>query len=199
MDRMNDLTTGAKIVLGSTIAFLIVSFFTWFDYTGPGSDQLNAIGADTGITMWHGVGVVAGLIAIALLVWQAIRLANIELEIGVTPSMVTAALAVVLLIFAFIRWIDKPGGDFVGRTFWSWLGLAFAIVAAVGAWMNMRAVGEGLGDVRASVAGAAAAARGAVERDEQAGATPQPPAPAEPAAPSETATPPADEPDAPSA
>jgi len=40
MDRMNDLTTGAKIVLGATIAFLIVSFFSWFHYTGPGKDEL---------------------------------------------------------------------------------------------------------------------------------------------------------------
>jgi hypothetical protein len=187
MDRMNDLTTGAKVVLGSTIAFLIVSFFTWFDYNGPGSDQLDALGADTGITMWHGVGVVAGLLAIALLVWQAIRLANINLEVGVTPSMITAALAVLLLVFAFIRWIDKPGGDFVGRTFWAWLGLALAIVTVVGAWMNMRATGESLSDVRASVAGAAAAARGAVDRDEPA-STPAPSTPSEPAAPSEPAS-----------
>ena len=116
--------SGAKIVLGATIAFLILSFFSWFHYTGPGKDELDAIGADTGITMWHGVGWIAGLLAIGLLVWQAIRLANIELEIGVTPSMITAALALLVLIFALIRWLDKPGGDFVGRTFWSWLGLA---------------------------------------------------------------------------
>jgi hypothetical protein len=182
MDRMNDLTTGAKVVLGATIAFLIVSFFTWFDYNGPGSDQLSAIGADTGVTMWHGVGVVAGLVAIALLVWQAVRLANLQFEVGVTPSMVTAALAILLLVFTFIRWIDKPGGDFVGRTFWSWLGLAFAVVVVVGAWLNMRATGESLADVRASVSGAAAAARGAVERDDKPAATPPPATPSEPAA-----------------
>jgi hypothetical protein len=188
MDRMNDLTTGAKVVLGATVAFLIVSFFTWFDYNGPGSDQLDAIGADTGVTMWHGVGVVAGLVAIALLVWQAVRLANITLEVGVTPSMITAALAVLLLVFTFIRWVDKPGGDFIGRTFWSWLGLALAIVTVVGAWMNMRSAGESLGDVRASVAGAAAAARGAVERDEPT-TTPSPAPPSEPPASSEPAPP----------
>ena len=91
MDRMNELSHGAKIVLGATIAFLILSFFSWFHYTGPGKDELDAIGADTGITMWHGVGWIAGLLAIVLLVWQAIRLANIELEVGVTPSMITAA------------------------------------------------------------------------------------------------------------
>ena len=45
MDRMNELSHGAKIVLGATIAFLIVSFFSWFHYTGPGKDELEAIGA----------------------------------------------------------------------------------------------------------------------------------------------------------
>lgn len=175
MDRMNDLTTGAKVVLGATVAFLIVSFFDWFKV------------GDIGVwSMWHGVGVVAGLVGIALLVWQAVRLANIDLEVGVTPSMVTAALAVLLLVFTFIRWVDTPG--ITDRTFWSWLGLALAIVAVVGAWMNMRAAGESLADVRASFAGAAAAARDAVERDEPA-ATPAPTPPSEPAAPSEPAPP----------
>ena len=70
--------------------------------------------------MWHGVGLLAGLLAIALIVWQAIRLANIKFEIGVTPAMVTAALAVLLLIFTVIRFLDKPTSC---RTFWAWLGL----------------------------------------------------------------------------
>ncbi|HEY9458294.1 MAG TPA: hypothetical protein VIQ56_10365, partial [Gaiella sp.] len=160
MDRMNDLTTGAKIVLGATIAFLIVSFFSWFHYTGPGKDELDAIGADTGITMWHGVGWIAGLLAIVLLVWQAVRLANIELEIGVTPSMITAALSLLVLIFAVIRWLDKPGGDFVGRTFWSWLGLLFAIVMVVGAWLNMQAAGESLTSIRDQISDATSGMRG---------------------------------------
>ena len=76
--------------------------------------------------MWHGIGFLAGLLAIALIVWQAIRLANIKFEIGVGPAMVTAALSVLLLIFTFIRFIDKPGGDLassmVDRTIWAWLG-----------------------------------------------------------------------------
>ena len=183
MDRMNELSHGAKVVLGATIAFLILSFFSWFHYTGPGKDELDAIGADTGITMWHGVGWIAGLLAIVLLVWQAIRLANIELEIGVTPSMITAALAVLVLIFALIRWLDKPGGDFVGRTFWSWLGLLFAIVMVVGAWMNMRAAGESLTGIRDQISGATAGMRGGDDV----------PAPmtAPPATPPATTTPPA--------
>ena len=34
MDKFNELTTGAKLVLGTTIVFLIVSFFEWFEVGG---------------------------------------------------------------------------------------------------------------------------------------------------------------------
>jgi len=112
--------------------------------------------------MWNGVGYIAGLLAIALIVWQGLRLANIELELGITPAMITAALAALMLIFTFIRWIDAPSA--FDRTIWAWLGLALAILVAVGAWMNMQASGESLADIRASVTGAAASAKGAVDR-----------------------------------
>ena len=94
----SQLSHGAKVVLGAAIALLVVSFFDWFQY------------ADIGFAnMWNGIGVLAGLLLIALIVWQALRLANINLEVGVTPSMVTAALSVLLLIFVAIRFLDKPG------------------------------------------------------------------------------------------
>ncbi len=186
MDKLAELSHGAKVVLGAAIAFLLFSFFSWFKYTGPGADQIEAVGGDIGVTMWHGVGWIAGLLAIALIVWQAIRLANIQFEIGVTPSMVTAALAVLMLIFTVIRFIDKPGnGDFVGRTFWAWLCLVLAVVVVVGAWMNMQAAGEGLGDIRDRVGSMTGSSESAS------------PAAAAPAAPA--ATPPASEPTPPPA
>ena len=61
--------------------------------------------------MWHGIGFLAGLLAIAIIVWEGIRLANMKVEIGLTPAMVTAALAILLLFFTLIRFISKPGGD----------------------------------------------------------------------------------------
>jgi hypothetical protein len=190
MEKLAELSHGAKVVLGAAIAFLLFSFFSWFHYTGPGADQINALGGDTGITMWHGVGWIAGLLAIALIVWQAIRLANIDFEIGVTPSMVTAALSVLLVIFAVIRFLDKPGGDFVGRTFWAWLCLVLAIVIVVGAWMNMRAAGEGLADIRSQVSSAATGAKDVVGRDETPAAAAPPAAPAETPPPAPAAPPP---------
>ncbi|MCZ7587478.1 MAG: hypothetical protein M5U27_01170 [Gaiella sp.] len=175
---ISKLSHGAKVVLGAAIVLFVVSFFDWFQY------------ADIGFAnMWNGIGVLAGLLLIALIVWQALRLANINVEIGVTPSMITAALSVLVLIFVAIRWLDKPGpsvaNEGVGRTFWAWLGLILAIAIVVGAWLNMRAAGEGLADIRTQVGSAAAAAKSAVDReDTPAEASPAPPAePVEPTAP----------------
>jgi len=149
MDKLAELSHGAKVVLGSAILLLIFSFFNWFEVD-------TAIGS-AGENMWHGIGVVAGLLLIAVIAWQAVRLANISLEVGVTPAMITAALTILTLIFVFIRFIDKPGSgafaDVIDRTFWAWIGLALAIVMVVGAWWNMRLAGEGLGDVRAKFGG----------------------------------------------
>jgi hypothetical protein len=185
MDKFNELTTGAKLVLGAAIVLLIVSFFNWFEVEGFGGES-----------MWHGVGFLAGLLLLALIVWQALRIANINLEVGVTSSMITAALAILTLLFVFIRFIDKPGGsiaaDVIDRTFWAWLGLALAIILVVGAWMNMQASGDSIADIRSSLAGAAASAKGAADRSDAPAATPEPPAaPAEPPA-ATTVEPPAE-------
>jgi hypothetical protein len=144
MDKFKELTTGAKLVLGAAVVLFIVSWFNWFEVEGFGGEN-----------MWNGIGVLAGLLLIALVVWQGLRLANIELEIGVTPSMITAGLAILTLVFVFIRFIDKPGGDLaaevIDRTVWAWLGLALAIVLVIGSWMNMQATGESLADIRATL------------------------------------------------
>ena len=183
---ISKLTHGAKLVLGGTIAFLIVSFFSWFSYAGHGI-----------WSMWHGVGVLAGLLAIVLLAWEAVNLYGIKVGLPLHPAMTGAVLAVLVAIFAFIRFVSTPGGDFgsaagVGRTFWAWLGLALAIAIVVGAVANMKAVGLTMADVKeqasAAASGATAAARSAT--DSSSSDAPATPAPAAaPAAPQAAAAP----------
>ena len=109
--------------------------------------------------MWHGWGVLAGLLAIGLLVWEVIRLANINVAMPVTPAMTSAALAILLAIFTVLKFLV----DNEFRTFWAWLGLILAIAIVVGAWLNMQAAGEGLADVRSQVSAAAASATAAAK------------------------------------
>jgi hypothetical protein len=193
---ISKLSHGAKVIIAGTVAFLIVSIFNW--------QEIDVGIVSAGRSMWHGWGVLAGLLAIALLVWEVVRLANINVAMPVTPAMTSAALAVLLAIFTVIKFL----ADNEFRTFWAWLGLILAIAIVVGAWMNMQAAGEGLGDIRTQVGSATAAAKGAVGRDdkpaESAPAATAPPVEPTPAAPVEPAPPapapsdpPAADPDAP--
>jgi hypothetical protein len=169
MDKLAELTHGAKVVLGAAILFLILSFFNWQEV------DLGAFG-EAGVSMWHGVGWIAGLLAIAIIVWQAIRLANINLEIGIGPAMVTAFLAVLLLLFTVIKFF----ADSEFRTWAAWVGLILAIVIAGGAWMNMQATGESISDLQKLGSGGTGGGGGA-------GGTTTPPTPSTP---SDTTPPP---------
>ncbi len=174
---ISKLTHGAKLVLGGTILFLIVSIFNW--------QAVDTVVGSIGINMWHGWGVLAGLIAIAIIVWEGLRLANMKIEIGLTPAMVTAALAILLLFFTVLKFLVS--NEF--RTFWAWLGLLLAILVAVGAWVNMKQLGESVAEMGTSMktaaSSAAAAAKAATDKGDgaPAAAAPAAPAPEPPAAP----------------
>ena len=179
---ISKLTHGTKLVLGASIAFLIVSIFKWQEIDFQGI-------ASVGVNMWHGWGVLAGLLAIAIIVWEGLRLANMKIEIGLTPAMVTAALAILLLFFTVLKFLVS--NEF--RTFWAWLGLLIAIAIAVGAFMNMQASGDSISEMgssmKAAAGSAAAAAKAATDKSSDQEAPAAPATPAAPAAPAAPATP----------
>jgi hypothetical protein len=165
MDKLAELNHGAKVVLGATIAFLIISFFNWQEI------DLGPFG-DAGVSMWHGVGWIAGLLAIAIIAWQAVRLANLNFEVGVGPAMVTAFLAILLLLFTVIKFF----ADSEFRTWAAWLGLILAIAVCVGAWLNMKLAGETFGDLeKLRGGGAGAGASGGSTTTTTSDAPPPPP------------------------
>lgn len=175
------LSHGAKLVLGGTIAFLIVSFFSWQKVEFAGI-------ASAGRSMWAGWGLLAGLLAIALLVWEAIRLANIEIALPVTPAMTSAFLAILLLLATVLKFLS----DNEFRTFFAWLGLLLAIGIVAGAVTNMKEAGQSFTDVKDTLAAGAAAATSAARGsgDDAPAATPEAPAaPAASAAPAAPAPP----------
>ena len=185
---ISKLTHGIKLVLGASIAFLIVSIFNWQEINFGGI-------ASAGVSMWHGWGVIAGLLAIVIIVWEAIRLANVKVEIGLTPAMVTVALAILLLLFTVLKFLVS--NEF--RTFWAWLGLLLAIFVAVGARVNMKQLGESVSEMGTSMktaAGSAAAAAKAATDKGDAGDADAPSAPAAPSAPEAPAAPSNDDPPA---
>ncbi len=96
--------------------------------------------------MWHGWGVLIGLTLIAILAWEAAQLADVKISAGpLSPSMLTLLLSALLVLFTLIKVLSN---DYVAS--WAWIGLVLAIVVAVGAWLNMQAAGESLGDLKSS-------------------------------------------------
>jgi hypothetical protein len=164
---LSKLALGSKVVLGAGVLLLIDSFLHWQEVSfGPIS---------AGVSMWHGWGVVAGLLLLAILAWELAQLAGIRIALGpLSASMVTAALSGLLVLVTLIKVLTN---DFVAS--WAWIGLVLSIGIAAGAWLGMRAAGESLSDLKASVASAAsssaAAARTAAASRTEDASAPAPP------------------------
>ncbi|HEU5279926.1 MAG TPA: hypothetical protein VFU26_13625 [Gaiellaceae bacterium] len=156
METFNKLSMAGKVVLGGTIAFLIVSIFNW--------QEVDVGVAEAGRSMWAGWGTLAGILAIAILAWEVLRLANVNVNLPISATMATAILAILLALATILKVLV----DNEFRTFWAWLGLLLALVIAAAAFMRMQEGGESFADMRRSVSsaasGAASRTRTAVDR-----------------------------------
>ena len=176
MDMLKKLNTGAQVILGAGVLFLIFSFFNWYEVKHT----------SYGESMWHGVGFIAGLLLIAVLVWEGLKLANVNVQLGISSTMITAALSVLLLLFTVIRVLSKPGGgladSIISRTIWLWIGLILAIVIVAGAWLNMQAAGESLADVKTKLSAMTSSAKSGGDTSATTQTPTAPPPPSEPPA-----------------
>ena len=149
---LSKLSLGSKVIAGAGILLLIDSFFHWQEVdVGPFS---------AGRNMWHGWGVLIILTLLVLLAWEAAQLAQMKIAFGpLSPSMLTMLLSALLVLFTLIKVLAD---DFV--TGWAWIGLVLSIAVAVGAWLNMQAAGESIGDLKSSFTPAATPAPAAPAR-----------------------------------
>jgi hypothetical protein len=165
MDQFKELPREAQITLGALVLFVIFSFFDW--------QQVSFAGLTAGNSLWHGVGIVTVLIAIAYLVWEIARALRYNVTVGqVKPPLTSAGFSIALLIFTVITFLDWSDA----RHWPAWIGLVLSIVIAVTALKRARDEGvempklpEGVSVSRGQ--GGAAAAQ----------PTPPPPAPTDPA------------------
>jgi hypothetical protein len=124
--KFAELGRGTQLLLVAGILLLIDSFLDW--------QQVSAAGITAGASMWHGVGVVAGLLLIALLVWEVAQVTGVtrNLELPVSAALVSVALAVGVTAFAVIKFLVANEA----RHWPAWIGLILAVVIAVGGWLR---------------------------------------------------------------
>jgi hypothetical protein len=120
------LGRGTQVLLVGGVLLLIDSFLDW--------QQVSVVGVTAGASMWHGVGVVAGLVLIALLVWEVAQVAGVtrNLELPVSAALVSVALAAGTAVFVLIKFLVANEA----RHWPSWVGLILAVAIAIGGWLR---------------------------------------------------------------
>lgn len=128
MDQFKKLPRELQMVAGGSVLYVIFSFLDW--------QQVSFGGFTAGVDEWHGVGVVAGLLAFALLAWEAVRFFGLKIELGpLSPGLVSVSLALLLLVFTVITFLSHS----TARHWPAWIGLILSIVVGVGALRRAKA------------------------------------------------------------
>jgi hypothetical protein len=98
MDRITKLPRELQMVIGGSLLYLIISFLDW--------QQVSVAGFTVGVNEWHGIGIVAGLLAFAVLLWEAARYFGVKIELAsLSAGLVSASLALLLLVFTVITFL----------------------------------------------------------------------------------------------
>jgi hypothetical protein len=140
---MSKLSTGSWILLGGGVLLLLDSFiFSWqkmcIDFGGLG-DLVGGGGVCAKASMWGGdagfVGVIVGLLVIALIVWEVIGLVGMDLSLPMAASKISAYLGFATLAFVIIKFLLVMTNEVA---FGAFLGLVFALAIGYGAWMRFQ-------------------------------------------------------------
>ncbi len=131
MDFVNKLSREVQMVLGGTLLYIIFSFLDW--------QQVSGFGITVGRSEWHGIGVIAGLLAIALLAWEAARVLAVKMPLGgLSEGLVSVGIALLLAVFTVITFLTHD----TARHWPAWIGLILSL--AIAAASVVRARGEGV-------------------------------------------------------
>jgi hypothetical protein len=134
MDGLMKLPRDVQVVLGAGVLLLIDSFLNWQQYRL----SFGIIGGTIDLSEWGGVGILAALLTVALVVWETARLFSPAISIGSLPEgVVSLLLALLVGLFTVITFLTHSAA----RHWPAWVGLILAIVIAVAAWSRARREG----------------------------------------------------------
>jgi hypothetical protein len=175
MDRFNALGRGAQIMLVAGVLLLISLFLPWQDFDVGGiADEL---GVDATWSGWHGaVGVILGLLTIALIAWLVVRLLAIDLPLPISQAMTTAILGGLVALFGIIKLLSIIGDE---QTIWAFIGTILALLVGVGAWMEVQTAG-GIDTLRSEIPRGATGSTTTTTTETSTVTSTQPPPPAAP-------------------
>ncbi len=124
------LSTGTKVLLVGGIILFVDTFLAWQQIcvSAPG---FHTCGSASG---WHGIGVLMGLLVIALVAWEVLQIAGVtkQIELPVSAVLISVALAGATALFTIIKFLVANEA----RHWPAWVGLILAVVIAAGGWLK---------------------------------------------------------------
>ena len=122
------LSTGTKVLLVGGIVLLVDTFLAW--------QQVSAGPFTASVSGWHGIGVLMGLLVIALVAWEVLQIAGVtkQIELPVSAALISAALAAATALLTIIKFLVANEA----RHWPAWIGLILAIVIAAGGWLKYK-------------------------------------------------------------
>ena len=157
-----------KLALGAAVLLFVDLFLPWVTASISIPDIIDQTESGNG---WDGVGVLAGILALALIAWEVARLLGVVPRLSVNHDLVTAVLAGLTALFTIIQFFraltsggdvedaELLGGDIeAGAGYAAWIGLALALVLAYVAYLAFTSGGGPEAIERAREEAAASAA-----------------------------------------
>ncbi len=130
------LTSPGRILLASSLLYLVVSVLPYWQRLCVDVEGISACVSATG---WEGVGILAGLLAVAILIMEFLVEAKVEVNVG-TPAQrlrIEALAAGGVLLFTILRIAISSES----LSWASWLGLIVAVAVAYGGLMRLQEAG----------------------------------------------------------
>ena len=119
---ISKLSTASKILLGAGALYLIDLLLAW--------QRVCFVGQCVTASGIEGIGVLNLLLVIALLVWEGLALAN--MEINAPRALISAGLAAGILLFTILKIIVDNDSIYI----FAWIGLLLALAIGYGGWMR---------------------------------------------------------------
>jgi hypothetical protein len=134
-----------KLALGAAVLLFVDLFLPWVTASISIPDVIDQTESGNG---WDGVGVLVGILALALIAWEVARLLGVVPRLSVNYDLVTAVLTGLTALFTIIQFfraltsggdVDEAellGGDIdAGAGYAAWIGLVLALVLAYVAYL----------------------------------------------------------------
>ena len=134
------MALAAKIILVAGILLLVFSFLQWQKVCIGAFAGFP--GACAGVSAWSGsgsfFGFMMGILLIALLIFEGVQLANVNMNMPISSTKISAYLAFAVGAFAILKVLLVLTSS-IKPSIFAWIGLVLALVVAYGGYLDFKA------------------------------------------------------------